>query len=247
MFATVPLRFLSTVIGFSICPVASARRSSAAIALRTVGALTLDVLMTTFAGNAFPGNSCCMRSYVLTTASFCGNVSGPGVAMCICSAGIASATSKPPANDGGEQRPAQDARRRSHPRRHPRGLLRRRRRTSGTCSRSTRSPSFDSSAGRTVSEPSIATRDDDDRRVPEGCECRVARQEQPGHRNHHREPGNEHRAARCCGGNLERGRRAPAGRTLLTLSAQIEQRVVHADREPDQQHDRERFVASGIT
>ena len=99
MFATVPLRFVSTVIGFSICPVASARRSSAAIALRTVGAFTLDVLMTTLAGNAFPGNSCCMRSYVLTTASFCGNVSGPGVAMCICSAGIASAISKPAASE----------------------------------------------------------------------------------------------------------------------------------------------------
>ena len=61
MFATVPARFVSTVIGSNARPPASARRSSCAIAARAAGVRTLDALTTTFAGSAVPGKACCWR------------------------------------------------------------------------------------------------------------------------------------------------------------------------------------------
>ncbi len=78
----------------------------------------------------------------------------------------------------------------------------------------------------------------DHRRVPEGRERGIARQEQPGHRHHHRQAGDQDRAARGGSGGLERGTLAPARGTLLTLASEVEQRVIDADRESDQQDDR---------
>ena len=77
MFATVPALLTSTVIGSNARPLASARRSSSAIARFTVGVRTLGASTTTFAGRAEPGNACCIRSYVSMTSSPFGNDSGP--------------------------------------------------------------------------------------------------------------------------------------------------------------------------
>ena len=84
-------------------------------------------------------------------------------------------------------------------------------------------------------------RDDDHRRVPEGGEGGVAGQEQAGHRHHHRQAGDEHRAAGGGSGGLERGALAPPGGPFLSFAPEVEHRVVDTDREPDQQHDGERF------
>ena len=63
----------------------------------------------------------------------------------------------------------------------------------------------------------------------------------PGHRHHHRQAGDEHRAAGGGGGGLERGALAPPGSPFLSFAPEVEHRVVDTDREPDQQHDGERF------
>ena len=156
MFATVASLLTATVIGSYIRPLASARCSNRPIALRTDGAFTFGACTTTLAGSAVPGNACCIRSYVLTTVSDFGNVSGPGVAMWSWSAGAASASMSPPAASADST-----GRRRTRstiaPQIRPSPSSRRSRPTSGTRSRSTPSPSFESKAGRTVSEPSTAT------------------------------------------------------------------------------------------
>ena len=53
--------------------------------------------------------------------------------------------------------------------------------------------------------------------------------------------GDEHRVAGGGGCGLDRRPLAPAGGALLALPLQVEHRVVDADREPDQEHDRGRF------
>ena len=86
-------------------------------------------------------------------------------------------------------------------------------------------------------------RDDHDRADAERAERAVAGEEQPGHRGHDRQPGDEHRAARRRSCGLERGPMAAACRTLFTLTLEIEERVVDADGETDQEDDlRDRLV-----
>ena len=58
MFATVPRRLTSTVIGSCMRPLASARSLSRPIAARTCGACTVGASTTTLAGSAAPGNAC---------------------------------------------------------------------------------------------------------------------------------------------------------------------------------------------
>ena len=112
---------------------------------------------------------------------------------------------------------------------------RRRRPMNGMRPFSTRSPSFESSAGSTVSEPSIATATTIIVAIDERHVRLVAAEEHPGHRDHHRHAGDQHRAARGRGGGLERGAVALARRPLLTLALEVEERVVDADREADEQ------------
>ena len=100
---------------------------------------------------------------------------------------------------------------------------------------STRSPSQASIAGSTVSERDHRDRDHDHRPDGEGDERLVAADEHAGHRDHHGEAGDQHGAAGGRGGGLERGRVAAPGGALLALAAQVEERVVDADRQPDQQ------------
>ena len=86
-------------------------------------------------------------------------------------------------------------------------------------------------------------RDDHDRADAERAERAVAGEEQPGHRGHDRQPGDEHRAARRRSCGLERGTMAAACGTLFTLTLEVEERVVDADGEPDQEDDlRDRLV-----
>ena len=63
-------------------------------------------------------------------------------------------------------------------------------------------------------------------------------EEHAGHRDHHGQARDEHRASRGGGGDLERSLRAPARCPLLPLALQVEHRVVDPDRETDQEHHR---------
>ena len=90
--------------------------------------------------------------------------------------------------------------------------------------------------------PDHRHRDYRDRGDREGLEDRVAGEEHAGHRRHHGQAGDEHGAARGRGCGLQRGPLATARRSLFAFSLQVEERVVDADGEPDQEHERTRFV-----
>ena len=96
-------------------------------------------------------------------------------------------------------------------------------------------------AGRPAS-PIIATSDDRDGRDRERDEPGVAGQEHPGHRDHDGEPGDHHRPPRGRRGDCERVLGGAPGRPLLALTAHVEERVVDADGEPDQQDQRVRVA-----
>ena len=87
--------------------------------------------------------------------------------------------------------------------------------------------------------------DDENRRDPERGENLVAGEEHARHCRHDRQAGDEHRAARCGGGCFDCGPLATSCCTLLPLAPQVEQRVVDADREPDQENDRGGLLSHG--
>ena len=62
--------------------------------------------------------------------------------------------------------------------------------------------------------------------------------EHAGHRCDHGQPRHEHGTPRRGGGDVESLAVGPPGRALLALTPDVEQRVVHADRQADQQHHR---------
>ena len=76
-------------------------------------------------------------------------------------------------------------------------------------------------------------RDDDDRADAERGEDAVAGEQHAGHRDHHRQAGDDHGAARGRRGDRDRLARAAAASALLALAAQVEQRVVDSDGEAD--------------
>ena len=88
-------------------------------------------------------------------------------------------------------------------------------------------------------------RHDEDGRHRERAERLVAREEHAGHRGHHRQAGDQDRASRGGGGSLESRALALARRALFALALQVEHRVVDADRQPDQQHDRADVLVHG--
>ena len=102
---------------------------------------------------------------------------------------------------------------------------------------STLSPSRESTAGSTVSEPIMATPTTIIVPIAERHERRLAGEEHPGHRDHDREAGDEHCPARGRSGGLESSALAPSGLALVSFTTQVEERVVDADCEPDQQDD----------
>ena len=81
-------------------------------------------------------------------------------------------------------------------------------------------------------------RDDHDRRHRERAEGRVAGQEHACHRDDHGQARDEHGPSGGRGGGFERGALAAPCGSFLPLALQVEERVVHADREPDQHDDR---------
>ena len=118
--------------------------------------MTSSAFTTTWAVFFAPGNASVRRLYVFITGVFCGMALVPEFAVCRPSAGIDRATRRPP-----EIRAAASGRLRTRSsiqdqtRDSERAAMRLPR--NGIRPRSTLSPSFDSIAGRTVSEPSIAT------------------------------------------------------------------------------------------
>ena len=80
--------------------------------------------------------------------------------------------------------------------------------------------------------------DDEDRAHRDTAEAAGAGEEHAADRCHDGCTRDENRAARCRGGGEERRLGGAAGGTLLTFATDVEQGVVDADREPDQQHHR---------
>ena len=79
--------------------------------------------------------------------------------------------------------------------------------------------------------------DDQHRRDPEAEVGVVAGEEEPGHGDHHRHARDQHGAAGGCGGGFERRARPLAGGPFFPLSFEVEERVVDADCESDEQDD----------
>ena len=121
------------------------------------GAVTSFALMTTSSDEVSDGNAACRRLNVCTTGWSCGSDAEVfGVPMSIPRAGIARATSRPVARlaDSSGRRSTRSTMRDQMPMRATR--LRSRPRP-GIRPFSMRSPSIESTAGSTVSEPSMAT------------------------------------------------------------------------------------------
>ena len=151
---------LSLAISTSVVSIAvfvpAALASSSWIAPATSGLVTSSALTTTVAAAFSPGNAAVMRSNVLMTGVSFGIASMPALAVCMPSVGSASATRMP------AETTAESSGRRStrsstavHTRDSSRWAMRLPR--NGMRPLSMRSPSLESMAGRTVSEPTIAT------------------------------------------------------------------------------------------
>ena len=169
-------------------------------------------------GDRRAGDACCIRLYACTTGSDCGSVSGPFMPSRSCSAGAASPTSRPPARST-ERTGRARTRSTIAPQIRLSPSLRRCRPANGTRSLSTLSPSLESRAGREGERAEHRDRDHDHRRQGERRERRVAGQEHPGHRGHHRQPGDQHRAAGCRGRGFERCPLAATRSTFAVVPA----------------------------
>ena len=100
---------------------------------------------------------------------------------------------------------------------------------------STLSPSLPSSAGQHGQRADHRDRDDHHRPDREGHERLVAGEEHAGHRDQHGDAGDEDGAAGGGCGGLEGGVLAASGGTLFALAPEVEERVVDADGEADQE------------
>ena len=155
MSATVLSALTVMNIGANIWPVATARRLKFWICaeislLRTLGAWT-----TTSAGVGAPGNAAITCLYVCTIGSSFGMSVKLGSFVCIPKSGNAAATSNPAAS-AVETIGLRNTRSSTYPQKRDSPAACFRRPKNGTRPRSTRSPSFESAAGRTVSEPTTA-------------------------------------------------------------------------------------------
>ena len=150
-----PSRLASTSIGPFIWPVASAFRSSSAIAARTGAALTSSALIATTAGSGVPGNASITAIERLDDGS--ADALDAGLRGVQAERRHRQGEEHRGRGDGRDERAPEDAveDRRSRCRR--RGLRGGGGATNGIRPFSTRSPSFESTAGRTVREPIIAT------------------------------------------------------------------------------------------
>jgi len=146
----------STSIGFSACPLASARVLSPTMAC-LVADESVFASIATIAGAATPfEKASSMRWIVGTVGALFGSASRPLCAVCRWNTGSASTISTPPASAAAATGCARVGLRIAFQKRLPPASFRSRC-TNGIRPLSTRGPSFDSRAGSTVSEPSIAT------------------------------------------------------------------------------------------
>ena len=196
----------------------------------------------TTAGVAPPGKASLTRLNDCIALSDLGRASRPEIAVCRDRAGSASTTSTSRGSDRRDERPSEDAveDRRPEPalavvaleppeERHARLV----------------DPVAEPRQHRREDGQRADHRDGDDHHRPdrEGHERLVAGEEHPGHRDHDRDPRREDGAARGCCGCLECGRLAAPGPSLVTLAADVEERVVDADGESDEEDDlRDRLV-----
>jgi hypothetical protein len=81
-------------------------------------------------------------------------------------------------------------------------------------------------------------RDHEDRAGGKREECRGAAEVHARHRGDHRDAGHEHCPSRGCCRGLQGRLLGASTRALLALAAEIEHRVVHTDRQSDQEDDR---------
>ena len=140
------------------------------------------------------------------TPSSPGSTSGTSPArctVCICSAGCGEREQRAAGDDGATSGCRSTGSSTAFQKRLS-PSSRRMRRANGMRTLSTRSPSFESSAGRTVSEPSDGDADDDHRRRRRSTRTSVAGEEHAGHGDHHGQAGDEHRTSGGRGGGLER-------------------------------------------
>ena len=100
------------------------------------------------------------------------------------------------------------------------------------------SPSFESTAGSTVSDPSIATATTVIVATPKDAKACICGEEHPRHGDENGQPGDEDGAPGGRRRRLERGLFAATRRALFAFPLQIEHRVVDTDGEPDQEDDR---------
>ena len=128
---------------------------SSSIAAVTEAAVTSLPSTTTSAETPSLGNASLTLLIVCTTAMSCGSDSSPASARCSPNAGIVSATSTPVATSA-ETSGRRSTRSTIRPQTFSLATRALTRPSSGTRPFSMRSPSFDSRAGRTVTEPSIA-------------------------------------------------------------------------------------------
>ena len=120
----------------------------------TSGASTDGASTTTTAGSCSPGKACWSRLYVCTAGRSCGSASAPGTTAFIPSAGRREGDEDGRGGQPADEAPREDAVQDPTP--HPSTFRRWSRWRNGTRALLTRSPSHESNAGSTVSEPSTA-------------------------------------------------------------------------------------------
>ncbi len=157
IFATVWSWLTVTAIGRNIRPVAAAACSVLRIAACTAGVCTFAACTTTSAGVGAPGKAATAALYVFTIGSSRGMSVKLGSFVCMPRTGVAAATRSPPARTS-ESTGRRSTRSRTKPQKRDSPAACFFLPTSGIRPRSTRSPSFASIAGRTVTDPMTAER-----------------------------------------------------------------------------------------
>ena len=237
--ATVLSGLTVTLEGSESSPVAIAWSCSCLIAVWTSGVVTSLALTTTLAGRLPPGNAASMRSSVWMIGVLRDRPSVPASLNCMPSAGIESATSRPPARTTETTGRAEDAGQDRVP--HARLALVLVATLGDVGQAALLEPALLAEVGQHGRQererPDHGDGDDDDRADAEGREDRVAGEEHAGHRGDHGEAGDQHRATRGGGGDVERGLGRAALVLLLHHATQVEHRVVDADGQADQHRD----------
>ena len=240
--ATVLSRLASTSIGPFIWPDASACCFSCTIASWTCGVRTSSALIATIAGLLPPGKA--------SSNFFTGWISGiemsstPVVAVFSANAGMVSATSTAPAATA-ERTGRRSTRSRIAPQNAALAVL-------------APEPVHERHAALLDAIAELAQqrredgqgadhRDRDDHHRPdrEGHERLVAGEEHAGHGDEDGDAGDEDGAAGGGGGGLEGCMLAAPGGTLFAFPAQVEERVVDADGEADQEDDLRDLLVDG--